>query len=167
MKKSLIIIATILIIGIGITLWFFTRGSNGAPVQQKPVEFPSGGIASSSSPYLSNADSLLQNPNVKADTNNQGNYFIGKQPSTNSEVGSQPFIITYTAETKYFNITLTQEPIGEVRKKAESYLMQILSFSENQMCELNYSVYTPTTINSQFAGTNLGFSFCPGAVKLP
>lgn len=168
MKKLIIlIVAVVLVIGIGITAWSLTHNSKNAPVQQSPVEFPTGGLATSSSVSAVNTDSLLQNPDVKEDTNNPGNYFIGNQPDMSTEVGSKPYIITYTAKTKYFNIVLTQEPIGEVRQNAEKYLMQILSLTEDQMCRLDYSVYTPTTVNDQYAGTNLGFSFCPNAVKLP
>lgn len=158
MKKTLIIIALVAV-GIGLIIWFITRPSNDAVVQQPPVEFPTGGIASSS------GSTFLQNPNISEDANNPGNYFIGNQPGT--EVGNRPYLITYTAETKYFNITLTQEPIGQARKNAEAYLMETLSLTEDQMCGLDYTVYTPTTVNNQYAGTNLGFSFCPGAVKLP
>lgn len=164
MKKLLIIVIALAAICIGLLVWFLTRPAADVVVQQPPVQFPMGG---SGGPNTTGGDSFLQNPDVTADVNNPGNYFIGNEPKTDTEVGSQPYVITYTADTKYFNITLTQEPIGKVRQSAELYLMDSLSLSKDQMCALNYGVYTPTFVNSQYAGTNLGFSFCPGAVKLP
>jgi hypothetical protein len=98
---------------------------------------------------------------AREDENNKGYYSL--EPDGSNE----PFRIVYIAETQYFNITLLREPLGESRKRAETYLKNMLGISENEMCILSYVVTTPNAVNSVYSGTSLGFSFCPGAVTLP
>lgn len=80
---------------------------------------------------------------------------------------SPPYLIGYISSTQYFNIELLSEPIGTTRLAAEQFLMNNLGISQSQMCQLNYMVSVPNSVNSQYAGKNLGFSFCPGATVLP
>lgn len=105
---------------------------------------------------------FLADPATKEDTENKGYFYLGNQPSDTAA-----YSIEYISETQYFNIELLQEPLGANRKVAESYLINALGISSEQMCGLNYSVGTPNSVNSAYAGMNLGFSFCPVAVKLP
>lgn len=98
------------------------------------------------------------------DTNNPGHYYLsgGLDPTTNNASHS-----TFYAESdQSFNITLLKEPIGEVRKQAETELMQKLAISQADMCRLHYWVGVPNFVNSIYSGKNLGFSFCPGATPL-
>ena len=44
--------------------------------------------------------------------------------------------------------------------------MQHLGISESDMCRLSYMVSVPNRVNTIYAGQNLGFSFCMGAVAL-
>lgn len=78
-----------------------------------------------------------------------------------------PYLITYIDSTQYFNIGLLQEPIGTTRIQVEQYLMSKLGISQGQMCRLQYMLSVPNSVNQSYSGTNLGFSFCPGAVQLP
>lgn len=164
MKKILIAFAALIIIAVG--LWFVFGRTTKSPTQQPPVTFPSSGQQSGTSTTAS-AGSFLSSPGVKADPNNPGSYFVGYVPSSDHQIGEFPYQITYIADTKYFTISLTQEPVGESRSKAENYLMQLLGATKDQMCSLNYSVNVPNDVNTQYAGMNLGFSFCPNAVQLP
>lgn len=162
MKKILIVLAVLILIALGIWLVRRSAPQNTTP---PPVSFPSGGQQGSAS--TTSASDFLTNPGVKADPNNPGYYFVGYTPQSDHQIGEYPYQITYIAETKYFTISLTQEPIGESRSKAETYLMKLLGATQDQMCALNYGVYVPNDVNTQYSGTNLGFSFCPGAVQLP
>jgi len=116
-------------------------------------------------------DTVIQDPATVKDPINPGYYYLGYHTSVGASdptaTNNPPYIITYISATEYFNIALLQEPIGPVRLEAEQYLMAHLGISQSQMCQLDYMVSVPVRVNSQFAGSNLGFSFCPGATVLP
>ncbi len=90
-----------------------------------------------------------------------GSYRLG--PFT----GSSTYQILYYAADKSFTVTLLEEPLGATRESAEQYLMNALQIGKPQMCRLRYGVYVPIKISQFYAATNLGFSFCPRAIKLP
>lgn len=114
---------------------------------------------------------FINDPTTVKDPINSSYYYLGYH--VNEGVPDQtasdnpPYTITYISETQYFNVALLQEPIGIIRKEAQQYLMARLGISQDQMCQLNYTVSVPNRVNSQFSGRNLGFSFCPGATPLP
>lgn len=114
---------------------------------------------------------FLKDPRTVADQINPGYYYLGYHTSTgpndSTATADPPYIIEYIATTHYFNIGLYKEPIGEARKNAESYLTNALGISAQALCTLKYMVSVPERVNATYAGQNLGFSFCPGAVKLP
>lgn len=113
---------------------------------------------------------FLSGEDVVRDPMNSGYYYLGNSflsQSGSISVGSPPYVIEYISQTQYFNIALLREPIGTARDDMEQYLMSRLGISPEQLCRLNYMVSTPDRVNSQFSGKNLGFSFCPGATKLP
>jgi hypothetical protein len=79
---------------------------------------------------------------------------------------SAPYSIYYVGKDQSFSIILLSEPIADNRQKAEQQLMQKIGISQLAMCRLRYYVSVPNDVNSIYAGKNLGFSFCPGAIKL-
>lgn len=159
MKKIIILIVLLLIV-VGIGIWIAGQKKPQDQTNQT-IQFP---ISSGASTSVSTAqNNFLSNPELHQDPNNSGYYFVGYQPSD----ATAPYLIKYIAETHYFTVAVAQEPIGENRRRAEQYLAQLLGATHEQMCSLNYAVYVSNTINSQYSGENLGFSFCPGAVKLP
>lgn len=84
-----------------------------------------------------------------------------------ASVGGKPYLITYTQSTSYFNITLLQEPIGTTRLAAEEELQRELGIDQKAMCNLNYTVAVPWSVNQVYSGMDLGFSFCSDGVRLP
>lgn len=100
------------------------------------------------------------------DTVNPGYSYLSGG-STQGVVKDTPYAITYIAAQQSFTITLLKEPLGMVRQQAEQDLMHQLGITQDQMCQLNYIVLEPYDLNPLYAGKNLGFSFCPGAVQLP
>jgi hypothetical protein len=114
---------------------------------------------------------FISDPATAKDPVNTGYYYLGYHVNEGAPdataTSTPPYIIEYIAPTEYFNIALLQEPIGSVRGEAEQYLMAHLGISESQMCQLNYMVSVPDSVNDYYASQNLGFSFCPGAVTLP
>jgi len=116
-------------------------------------------------------NNFITDPTTVKDPINLGYYYLGYHVyegiSDSTATNNPPYIIMYISATQYFNVALLQEPIGATRTEAEQYLMAHLGISQDQMCKLNYMVSVPDHVNSQFAGKNLGFSFCPGATVLP
>lgn len=123
-----------------------------------------GGSSISTRDFLSDTQTI-------SDPNNPGYYYLGYHQSTGPEDASAtdapPYVIGYIVQTHYFNVGLYAEPIGQVRIEAEQYLLNMLGITEEEACTLKYMVSVPNNVNSYYSGQNLGFSFCPGAVKLP
>lgn len=80
---------------------------------------------------------------------------------------AQNFTVYYDSKNQTFLISLTAEPIGEARAAAERFMVSALGISGGQLCSLTYYVGTTRYVNEQYAGKNLGFSFCNGATPLP
>lgn len=114
---------------------------------------------------------FINDPATAKDPINSGYYYLGYHVNEGvpdaTATDNPPYVIEYISATQYFNIALLQEPIGQVRKDAQQYLISHLGISQSQMCQLNYMVSVPWSVNQQFTGRNLGFSFCPGATHLP
>ncbi len=108
---------------------------------------------------------------TKKSTSNSGYYYLGYHydEGLNDPTASEnpPYVIEYIEETQHFSVSLLQEPLKDTRKKAEQYLLSKLGVAQGQLCKLKYSVSVPARVNADYAATNLGFSFCPGAETLP
>lgn len=59
----------------------------------------------------------------------------------------------------------TERPLGDIRAEAEADLRRRLPLNPLQLCRLNIEVYVGRS--SEFAGRDLGLSFCPSATRLP
>lgn len=104
---------------------------------------------------------FLQDPDVKADTSNQGFYYLD---DTNT---AAPYIIQYIAQTGDFTVALTSLPLGKARSEAENYLALRLNLAPSDLCQLRHSVSVPVAVDDEYTGQELGFSPCPGSVVLP
>lgn len=135
-----------------------------------PVPVATTSATSANSGAIQKID-FLSDPTTIKDPINPGYYYLGYHVNEGipdpTATENPPYIIMYISATNYFNIGLFQEPIGPIRAAAEQYLLTRLGISQAEMCQLDYMVSVPDRVNSQFAGKNLGFSFCPGAVLLP
>lgn len=111
---------------------------------------------------------IKNDPALVKDTINPGYYYLGYHHTigTTSSDQTPPYIIEYIESTGYFNIAILQEPLGVVREEMEKYLALHLGISQTQLCILPYMVSVPYSVNKEYAGRNLGFSFCPGAEAL-
>lgn len=179
MKKNtyIVLIGVTLIVLIGILVYTLISpsGTSSTPFpnnQQFPItNSPSGQNATSIELQTATGTivvrNFLQDPQSKADPVNDGHFQLGTYiDPTDSTAPDVPYNIEYIASTQYFIIVLYQEPIAEARQEAEQFLMNHLGITEEQMCQLKYMVSVPNRVSSYFAGTSLGFSFCPGAVPL-
>lgn len=122
------------------------------PTNQIPVTIQNGKTISSIN--------FIHNGVTLADSSNEGNYLLTGSVTNGFSIG-------YRAPADFFTIALEKEPLGEMRIAAENYLLSALGVSKSQLCSLRYYIGTDVHTNSFYAGKNLGFSFCPGAVALP
>lgn len=116
---------------------------------------------------------FTHNGETVEDVMNPGNYVLAGSLGYCLADGSCPegahendFTVTYS-DADGFRIVLLAEPLKDVRRKAEDFLMARLGIGEEEMCKLPYYLGTPYFVNERFSSGNLGFSFCPGAVLLP
>lgn len=184
MIKKLFIIVVLVLLAIAIVsaVWVFVIQSGSAEQAQTPtptpVTLPQAGTKSNqTSGYTGQSNQTISVVNSTgsgmwvrdffkdaatiADPHNPGYYTIVPETPTS------PYTITYISNTQYFIIELTQEPIGHARVEAERYLEQKLGIGDSELCRLNYTLSVSTSVNKQYAGRSLGFSFCQGAVVLP
>ncbi|MFZ1987989.1 MAG: hypothetical protein WAV21_03100 [Minisyncoccia bacterium] len=188
MSRNLLIVASslVIIVIVGFGTWIVIRSNifsdDGKP-QEPSVTFPtpqtpgqSGtnpGITPTTSTYidLTNEDgttiqvkNFKLNPLVTKDPNNPKAYnFAGANPA----LTKPPYHSFYIDSDESFHIALYIEPLGAYRVQAEQDLMGKLGLSEQNMCLLKYVVAVGPGVNDTYVGKNLGFSFCPGATKLP
>jgi hypothetical protein len=165
------IVALIVLVVMGSMYIFGAHSTPSLPVDTAQNSFPDSRPAvtpgEQTAPSTARKD-ILQDPETKADTNNKGHYFVGNSVDpTSSAPPNVPYVIEYIAATDFFSIALMQEPIGAARTQAEQYLMKHLGIAESEMCHLRYTVTTPAWVDTTYANTSLGFSFCAGATPLP
>ncbi|MBP6859982.1 MAG: hypothetical protein KBC38_00245 [Candidatus Pacebacteria bacterium] len=119
------------------------------------------------------ARDFVNDGETEPDPGNPGTYFLAGYfgycdgDEECEPIATSDFNIKYDSKIDAFTIGLATEPIGEVRKRAEAFLMKKLGIGENDMCALNYYVGTSYWVNETYSGGNLGWSFCPGSIALP
>jgi hypothetical protein len=192
MNKPLIIIIIVcgifLVIVAGVSFFAIENGKQSSVVIPPPTSFPVSGNTKSSTPGTSTGLIVLTEQNkstiaVKDFVHNGVTIPDPTQPSQyvlagNSGVclpnGTCPggasttdFYITYDPADQTFNVLLRAEPLGEVRDEAEQFLQSTLGVTTTQLCNLNITVGTILSVNSNYAGEELRFKDCPNAVPLP
>lgn len=74
--------------------------------------------------------------------------------------------ISYFGNDESFNISLLEEPLGEVRRQAEQELAMRLGVAVEDLCRLKVRVGTALVTNQFVSGRDLGVSVCPGSVQI-
>lgn len=120
------------------------------------------------------ANDFIHNGVTIVDGANSGRYLLAgnlgyclSDPQKCQAGSAKNFNIFYNNAEQSFTIDLSEEPIGQARLDMEQFMLATLGITEQQMCSLNYYVGVTRYVSEQFAGKNLGFSFCPGATPLP
>ena len=188
--KLKLFIGSLVVIGIS-TIYLFFFAANETP-EPAPTGTPSLPIATSSpntSIFPSGTRTItiitragtkimvldfINNGQTVADAQNPGRYYLAGEVGYCLPDGSCPagapaedYNVVYDLKEQFFTISLLDEPIGSARKNAEAFLLKVLGISQTETCNLNYYVGTSIYVNETYAGKNLGFSYCPGATKLP
>ncbi|MES2994802.1 MAG: hypothetical protein V4681_02120 [Patescibacteria group bacterium] len=187
-KKLLILIASIVLLALAAVAFLLLRTpSTGEPEQPDGgTLFPGGGNILPGTPVTGRmmiygrgdtefeVNDFMHDQVTVADVVNPGNYVLAGELGYCLADGTCPrgadtptFSISFNDEDDTFNIVLLAEPLGEVRRAAETHLQSRLGLSNEVMCELNYYVGTPSFVNASYSNGNMGFSYCSGAVKLP
>jgi hypothetical protein len=185
-KKLIFIIVIVVVLIIGLIVGAFSSTSHPAqttpssvvtfPVSNTPLPNPS----SSSKITVTAQDGsavpvtdFIHNGQTISDPENKGNYLLAGSlgyclPNMKCTAApSTDFNILYDDNAKSFTIGLLKEPLSKSRTEAEQFLQNQLGITQQQMCNLNYYLGTTYQVNETYDSSNLGFSFCPGAVKLP
>lgn len=117
---------------------------------------------------------FINNGSTIKDDQNPDRYFLAGKigyclPDGTCPAGaaSDEYNIVYQQKDGVFFIALLKEPLAQARNNAQQFLISALGISEAQMCTLKYYIGTDSYTNEQYAGQNLLFSFCRGAIPLP
>lgn len=182
---SILLVLTVLII---VGAYLFLEQSR-RPITEQPPSgtiFPSSGGLSGGEPGAQTilltlatgerlaVNNFLANGVTFEDPANDGAYYLAGDLEYCLEDGTCPntntpsFSILFFEDGQNFIVSLNEEPLRESRLAAENYLMNVLGISAQQMCDLTYTLGTTVSVNEMYGSiTNLGFSFCEGAVPLP
>lgn len=182
MNKNLVIviIAGVLLLLMGLGLYFLLGDSTDTPPGTAPgTQFPSTGVNDPAGQgggieikraitaydgTAIQARDFLADTDVATDVNIPGTYYLEGGVYADA---ATPYQIFFDDADDYFGITLYKEPLGANRRNAEEALMKRLGISDQDMCRLSYVIAPGPGVAETYEGANLGFSFCPGAVKLP
>lgn len=185
MKRIVLIIVIVLILAAVLAVLGYYILRPDAPVAgPNNPSFPSaggqGGVLTQTMTVMTRSgesvavQDFIHNGVTERDTVNPNQYYLaGKNALCELEADcysgapSDAFDIVYFVDEDAFAIGLTAEPLGEARKSAEQFLLKTLGISQEALCALDYFVTTDVEVSEQYAGADLGFSFCPDAVKLP
>jgi hypothetical protein len=179
MKKTLFIIATIILLLTAVVFVLLKQKSAQTPPNQKPtgttfvststdiVTVPNTPGSTTVPSQRVDAAKIIHTSGVVPDTYNPGYYFMGNTWTSTVNGGNLNYIIVFQSETNFFNVVLLKEPLKASREEAETYLKNMLQLSNAQMCALSYSLGTPQNVSDAYAGIDLKFSFCPNSVQLP
>ena len=114
-------------------------------------------------------DNFLKNPAVAPDVQNKGLYFLGNtfEKEAFGSGASPLYVVTYDAQSGYFNVTLLKKPLNVSQQAAEIYLRDLLKLDNDALCSLSYMVSVPGFVDENASGYDYRFSFCPDSTKVP
>ena len=179
------IIAVLVVVG-GVAVWMLSSRPS-APLPPSEVTFPTatttpggnGEVTATMNVPARDGSSVrvldfTKRPTTIEDTQNPGVFYLAGSPEYCLIDGGCPeaadidaVTVLYNATNGSFTVALLDEPLSDVRRRAEKFLLAALGISETQLCTLNYYVGTDRGVSESYAGRNLGFSFCPGSTELP
>ncbi len=178
-KKLLLIILSVFVllcIAIGAYLYFSLRTPTPTGPQGNSPD-PFGVTGNTSSTNISRSLPLVLSDGTVVDSNdftkeNQPDWAGPDSAYVVAGSETEDYLILYfrpdhEGGQAQFLVSVYKEPIGANRRAAEMALKERSLLSESEICKLNASVSTGPGVSDTYDGINLGFSFCPGSVKLP
>lgn len=164
-KKIIATIIVILIVLIATIVWLILKKTKNETKQPQITQEITNNANNSTQPtpsYPQEEKIILQTKNGGVEVNNfyknivetiGDTVFLKKEPSFN---------LAYFRPDGTILIALKKKPIFETRKDAEKSLLEIMGINKDAACKLNVSIEVPVSIDENYAGENLGLSFCPG-----
>ena len=166
MKRATIIGAGIVIVVVGAFLILFFFGKkNGTSLP--PLS--SGGslpVASSTGakPFIHPTSTTFQigTPQGSVTVDN----FLNNPPQVSADqtavtlVETSTYDIVYYTNGSSFNIGIIAPPVAQSIIDAQNELLKILGISQADACKLNVVVGAPASLDPNYAGKNLGLTFC-------
>jgi hypothetical protein len=171
MKRTIIIVGVIIVVLIVIIVLFFLRGSGSSGGAPNPVgtgTLPTPPIGSSSSTNPTGSTFTIGTSEGTVTVNNfyKNAAFVSSDGQAVALTQNPQYTIVYNTSDSGFIISLLSEPLATARADAESGFLQELGISQGDACKLNVDEGVPIDVTSEYAGENLGLSFCPGAASL-
>lgn len=181
MKKTiLIIILIILFIALGIYFWFFinkpntTNTNSSGQLPSVEVNTPSSTISSTTISSTSVSENIPTGDTMVIGTlkgsvtmNNFYKNAAIVSPGEGALVTENPdYDIVYSSYDSSFSISLLKTPIDTTRLEAENALLKSLGIKKEDACKLKVMVSVPISVDPQYAGVNLGLSFCSSTFQL-
>ncbi len=74
--------------------------------------------------------------------------------------------IFYNEPTSSVFVMLLQTPLSFSRAMAERKIQEMFPDQQESLCDMNIRILTNVYVDPEYAGFNLGLSFCPGSVEL-
>jgi hypothetical protein len=169
MKRTILIIAGLVILGIIVVVLLVTRQHGPASSGTATTTFPGSGtsgvdVGNNTQVQLLDGTKAEIPDFSKTDTRENASATNGYEVAG---ANTEDFQILYYPQDSYFLVSLLAEPLGETRRAAEAALRAKLKIPDAEICKLNLEVRTSFEVNPTYGGDHLGLSFCPGAVKLP
>lgn len=103
---------------------------------------------------------------------NKGEVNVNNFFKTAKKESSGSFLLKETSDYSFsffgsdngFLIVLARTPLRSSREKAETALLSILGISKDDVCKLPLHVGVMGSVDPNYAGRNLGVSFCPDGI---
>lgn len=180
-KVFLVLLVIAIVVALGFVLWGFGVFSPTAQVPTyQPTQLPhiSGtapGGTSTTGPATGNqlSDITLKTGNVSVTLKNPATVTTAKYLGAGqynvtdlNQAMTADYNVVFNAKNGTFAIALLNEPIAKSRTEAAQYMMGTFGLTQKQLCQLPIFVGVPHSVNQFYAGKNLGFGFCAGAIPL-
>lgn len=160
----------ILILGIGSILFtwivlFMSWHDSGKAVTNKEVspetalieDVPKQSITTISGNYMS-AEKVVNHPDT---------VILSADGFYENTADTDAYAIFYDEPSGNISVALRSDPLDFSRSLAEKQLLEVLSITEEDLCEIGVLVTVHRDVNPQYAVGDLGLSFCAGSKDLP
>lgn len=121
-------------------------------------------VSESREPFTIPSDSGRQY-DARPLTQHADTYKVSEQTYGSSE-REDYYVIYYHEPNGSFMIDLYDENLAVARLYAEEHLRKILPYSEEELCDMDIVVRTNEFVSEDYAGLDLGLTFCPFPIKL-
>jgi len=164
MKKVLVILATLAVIGIGFFVWFslgttgINNGVNNIAIQGTSSSLPVVPAASSTIP-LGGAIFIGTSQGIVT-VNNFYKNIIGQDEEYDILEQSAGYDLLYNTEDSSFVISIKKGVLAQIRPQAEQAFLNMLGISTGDACKLTVVVGVDAAGDPSLANQALSLSFC-------